>query len=181
MIQAPRADMMAQDSVLNKAFGNLTVGGYQDPYGPVTPRNQIFSPYQVPTPSNASFTQPKHLSTRQTPSSTNAYSYGYSSGTSSHSPFFTPTHGRFPEYGLHNLLSPGIIGQERETPQAIRSRDIGQLQQRDSGKMGARQFRDQGHHNVVNVDRIRCGADVRTTVGRAFIAYDVADLLGRLC
>lgn len=62
---------------------------------------------------------------------------------------------------------PGAIGQERATapPAQIRSRPYPQQHHAPSRVVG-RQNSDysSGHHNVVDVERIRRGLDVRTTV-----------------
>ena len=62
---------------------------------------------------------------------------------------------------------PGAIGQEREMapPPQVRSGPYPQ-QHRGSSRMVGRQNSDytSGHHNVVDVERIRRGLDVRTTV-----------------
>lgn len=68
---------------------------------------------------------------------------------------------------------PGAIGQERGTapPPQIRSGPYPQ-QQRGPSRMVGRQNNDytSGHHNVVDVERIRRGLDVRTTVTNPTIA-----------
>lgn len=62
-------------------------------------------------------------------------------------------------------FGPGSIGQERISPLS----PFGTLhhQSRAPFRHGGRHIREHsgGHHNIVEVDRIRQGADVRTTVG----------------
>ena len=67
--------------------------------------------------------------------------------------------------------SPGAIGQERGAL-TLSSHCQGAQGQRHSGqpKLSGRQYHDNpsGHHNVVDVGRIRDGIDVRTTVSDSF-------------
>ena len=85
----------------------------------------------------------------------------------------------YPNLGMQSPLwassSPGAIGQERGAL-TLPPRGQGSQGQRDCGqnKSGGRQYHDNpsGHHNVVDVGRIRDGIDVRTTVSDSF-AKDV--------
>lgn len=69
--------------------------------------------------------------------------------------------------------APGTIGQERGVQAFSQPRSGPSLhQQRSMGKLSGRQNHENssGHHNVVDVERIRLGIDVRTTVmGKFFI------------
>lgn len=81
-------------------------------------------------------------------------------------PYFQP-------YPLIGIPSPpwtayghGTIGQERDLTPFMPYRGSQPCQNRGSIKQGGRQHNDyaSGHHNVVDIDRIRQGTDVRTTV-----------------
>ena len=93
-------------------------------------------------------------------------------GISNHSPFWSPNYGRFLNSGIQSPIwaafNPGAIGQERGTPGLLHQRQgyHHPQQTRTQCKIGARQSHDyaSGHHNVVDIDRIRQGIDVRTTV-----------------
>ena len=82
------------------------------------------------------------------------------------SPYFSPYH----EYGIQSPLwspyPPGAIGQERATPVMSPYRaGFYPYHQRFPFKLMGRQTDfPSGHHNVVDVERIRQGLDVRTTV-----------------
>lgn len=64
---------------------------------------------------------------------------------------------------LYSPYSPGAIGQERGTPLSSNPRPGYYNPQRANAKASGRDYAS-GHHNVVDVDRIRQGIDVRTTV-----------------
>ncbi len=69
--------------------------------------------------------------------------------------------------GAYDLLGPGAIGQERGQAYPTHFRNGGYSpQRRGPPRFGGRHAHDfaSGHHNVVDVDRIGRGLDVRTTV-----------------
>ena len=70
--------------------------------------------------------------------------------------------------GAWDVFGPGAIGQERGQTHQPQFR-IGAYspQRRGAPRFGGRHTHDfaSGHHNVVDVERIRRGLDVRTTVG----------------
>jgi len=70
--------------------------------------------------------------------------------------------------GAWDVFGPGAIGQERgQTYQAQFRNGAYSPQRRGPPRFGGRHTHDfaSGHHNVVDVERIRRGLDVRTTVG----------------
>ena len=81
-------------------------------------------------------------------------------------PYFQP----YPVFGIPSppwaAYGHGTIGQERDSTPFLPSRVGHPYQNRGSVKQGGRQHHDyaSGHHNVVDIDRIRQGTDVRTTV-----------------
>lgn len=99
------------------------------------------------------------------------YTQGYSDteplrGRYSGSPF-----DEYPGYGTHMTpwasVAPGMAGQARDLGPPNQARNGPLLQQQQVlSRPGARQHNDyaSGHHNVVDIERIRQGLDVRTTV-----------------
>ena len=65
-------------------------------------------------------------------------------------------------------FGPGVVGQERAVPSFYQARSNCALQQQQPPitRSGSRHHNDyaSGHHNVVDIERIRQGLDVRTTV-----------------
>ena len=92
-------------------------------------------------------------------------------GNSNQSPFWGQNYSTFLNSGLQSpiwtALNPGAIGQERGTPTLLHQRQGYYPQHgRAQSKIGGRQSHEytSGHHNIVDIDRIRQGIDVRTTV-----------------
>ena len=79
------------------------------------------------------------------------------------------THGEADRsFSSWEMLGPGAIGQERGQVYQPQLKNGGFSSHRHGPlKFGSRQPHDfaSGHHNVVDVERIRRGLDVRTTVG----------------
>ena len=123
---------------------------------------------------NGSLTDRKEAGGHHIPSpliSVNTMSQGYSTPASLYSPTWGSACNHYGAYSLNSPLwspySPGTIGQERGSPSMpIDQRNFQQSQSRISSRSGLRQQPDfaTGHHNIVDVDRIRAGLDVRTTV-----------------
>ena len=113
----------------------------------------------------------KDFSEQHTPSSQHSYNQGYMDGSFNQSPFCSPNYSTISNSGLQSPIwaafNPGAIGQERATPTLLHQRQ-GYCSQpnRAQSKVGGRQSHDyaSGHHNIVDIDRIRQGIDVRTTV-----------------
>lgn len=99
------------------------------------------------------------------------YAHGYTSHDSRQASAGGSFNADNPGYALQlpswMAYGPGAIGQERGTapPPQVRSGPYS-LQHRGPARMVGRQNSDytSGHHNVVDVERIRRGLDVRTTV-----------------
>lgn len=133
--------------------------------------SSLFAPYTVPQPSTGrSFAFHRDFNTHQMPAPLDLQKTnfnGLNSGeSSSFSPFFSP----YPDYGLHSPLwspyTPGAIGQERATPTLSPYRHgFYPYHERFPHKfMGRHGDYPSGHHNIVDVERIRQGLDVRTTI-----------------
>ena len=111
-----------------------------------------------------------------------SYTHGFPSGVSDRSSCWSPTYNPYANYAVPSPLwlpyGPGAVGQERGvlTLPHYRQGHYGQrqnVQNKIGGrqdKIGGRQRLDyaSGHHNVVNINRIGQGIDVRTTVIRPF-------------
>jgi hypothetical protein len=107
----------------------------------------------------------------QLPSSAELYTPAFTPRSSAPSPPWSPSYSPYSTYGFQPTAwaayYPGAIGQERGVPVLPQARGSHSLQQhRHPGKSVARQGHEYGsaHHNVVDVERIRQGTDVRTTV-----------------
>ena len=140
-----------------------------DAYGREPPSSSLHS--QHPYSTSASLAYRKDFNEQHTPSSHHIYNQDYMGGSSNHSPFWSPNYSRFLNSGLQSPIwaafNPGAIGQERGTPTLLHQRQAYYPQQtRAQSKTGARQSHEyaSGHHNIVDIDRIRQGIDVRTTV-----------------
>ena len=142
-----------------------------DTYGPETSSSSSRSQHPYSTFAGRPLAYRKDFNEQHTPSSQNSYSQGYMNGSSNQSPFWSPSYSAFLNSGLQSPIwaafNPGAIGQERGTPTVLHQRQEYYPQQnRVQNKTGGRQSHDHasGHHNIVDIDRIRQGIDVRTTV-----------------
>ena len=169
-------------------MANMNMGIPQATYGHNYLASPLVSPFFMPQAANRSFAYHRELNSQQVPSPLSLQKTNFngpeSTESSSWSPFFSP-YGD--PYGLQSPFwtpyTPGAIGQERGTPimSPYTPGAIGQdrgnsimspysgiypYQQRTPGKLIGRSPHDysSGHHNVVDVERIRQGLDVRTTV-----------------
>ena len=139
-------------------------------YGREFMASPLVSPYFLPEAPNRSFAYHRELNGTQMPSpldlQKSSYSGPESAETSPWSPFFSP----YVDYGLQSPLwspyTPGAIGQERGASMLSPYSGVHPYQQRGPGKYLARSPHDysSGHHNIVDIERIRQGLDVRTTV-----------------
>lgn len=117
----------------------------------------------------------RQVSCRQgTPSSLTTPMHTFGDATSEYTAPWSPSSISYGGYGVPSPIwssySPGAIGQERGSVSHHHVRHAGSHHQmRTSGKFGGRHQHDFAaiHHNVVDVDRIRAGLDVRTTVSSA--------------
>lgn len=154
---------------LVKALGNMSLNGgtvYSSTYAD----SPLSSPLCVPNSAAHSFGMSEYQS-EQSLSPIGDYDPGFASRSSGHNSPWSPPYGQYPDFGIQTTswppFNPGTVGQERGTPLSSQVRSAHPLQQqRISGKTTGRQGHDYsgGHHNVVDVERIRLGTDVRTTV-----------------
>ena len=99
------------------------------------------------------------------------YSPSYSDTQSQRARYSSSPFNEYTGYGTHMTpwasVTPEIVGHNRELSPPHRARNGPLLQhQQVLSRPNARQHNDyaSGHHNVVDVERIRQGLDVRTTV-----------------
>ncbi|KAL8809710.1 MAG: hypothetical protein Q9200_003179 [Gallowayella weberi] len=133
----------------------------------------LLSPYSMPSPSHTGTFTPGYFNAPNSPLLFGGLSPGYlvqhSGDGSPVSRFMPPYLGsgvQTPNWGSFDgaASGPGAVGQERHTP--ITPFSGFHQYPRNFIRHGGRQVPDHsgGHHNVVDVDRIRKGADVRTTI-----------------
>ena len=149
-----------------------------------TPQQEIIRSASFPSllkldPVNRSLTLRKDLGRQHIPSPLDNSFNSYDRGSNRTSPFWSPTYGNSSNFNVHSSIwsssSPGAIGQERgamlspsissfyQQPLGNGAYDL--QQQRSLYKGGRRQNEHNiGTHNVVDVNRIRTGLDVRSTV-----------------
>lgn len=160
-----------QDTDVTKAFGNVSLSCDQDPYRTEFMNSPLASPLFYPKSASLSFGSHSECQNEQSLPSTDEYGPGFTPRSSGQSSPWSPAYSPYSDFGMQSsswaAFSPGVVGQERGIPffPHIRSTQFLQ-QQRSSGKPAARQSNDysSGHHNVVCIERIRLGTDVRTTV-----------------
>lgn len=131
----------------------------------------LLAQYPIPQLSaGRSFAFHRDFNTHQMPTPLNLQKTNFngpdSGETSPFSPFFSP----YPEYGMQSPLwspyTPGAIGQERSASvlSPYRPGYYSSHQRVPHKYMGRHSDFPSGHHNVVDVERIRQGLDVRTTI-----------------
>ena len=131
----------------------------------------MFPPYNMVQPSTArSFAFHRGINNNQGPATLDLQTTNFngpdSAEASPFSPFFSP----YPEYGmqspLHTPFTPGAIGQERTTPvpSVYRSAYSPHNQRLYYKFPGRHSDYPSSHHNIVDVQRISQGLDVRTTI-----------------
>ena len=149
----------------------LTSPGFQEGLGQNMVSQPLWASSTMPQASaGRSFASHRDFHSHQMPSplvlqksSLNAPDSGESSPWS---PYFSPYH----EHGIQSPLwspyPPGAIGQERAIPMMSPCRPgFYPYYHRFPSKLMGRQTEfPSGHHNIVDVERIRQGLDVRTTV-----------------
>lgn len=148
----------------------MTLGLPRTSYGRDALASPLVSPFFKLGSANRSFSNHRELSSQQVPAPLNLQNANFSgpesTETSPWSPFFSP----YGAYALHSPLwtpyTPGAIGQERGTPMMSPYTGMFPYQQRTPTKFIGRSPYDysSSHHNVVDIERIRQGVDVRTTV-----------------
>ena len=165
-LPSPGISKSNQETGFENVFGSMGLNSQRDS-GPQTPRTPSYSQSQFQNPSSPQFPFRKYPNVLYTPSSLSNFSRGTFDQTPSWSPTYNPF-SDFPQQSpVWSPLSPGAIGQERDTPLSSRSHQERYGQQKRGQGQLIRRYGDNpsGHHNVVDIDRIRQGTDVRTTVG----------------
>lgn len=184
---------------LNSALQNISLNGSRATTQQEIIRSVSFPSFVGSTPVGRSLTSRKGFGGHHTPSSlTNSFS-SFDHGSSQTSPFWSPTYTSGSSYGVAASIwssnSPGAVGQERGTvPSPSHSsfyqHQLGnsafQAEQQRSLYRGPRRHNEHsvGTHNVVDVNRIRLGIDVRTTVRPSPLLTStllIPGLLNRLC
>ena len=169
--KSPGPLIVGQETSLESNLANMSPFDHLDTYGPETTSSSSRSQHPYSAPASRPLTYRKEFNEQHTPSSHHNYSQGYVGGASDQSPFWSPNYSTFMNSGLQSPIwspfNPGAIGQERGAPTLLQQRQGYYPQQnRGQSKIGGRQSHDyaSGHHNIVDIERIRQGIDVRTTV-----------------
>ena len=186
--------IVGQENSLESTFGGMCLGGRDDSYDPEALKAALISPCFLSNPTVRSLSYRRDIAGQHLPSALDDYHFnGYPARNSGSSPQWSPIYSPYSDYTLQsptwaayssgayssglyspgNFIgpgyTPGAIGQERTTPQTPQPVPPHcPPQQRGLAKLSNRQNHDfaSGHHNVVDVDRISQGTDVRTTVGQ---------------
>ena len=162
-------------------------------------RSLSFPSFIGSTPIDRSLTSRKEFGGHHIPSPLNNSFNGFEHSSSQTSPFWSPTYGYGSSHGIPSSIwssnSPGAIGQERgamlsPSHGSFHQQQLGNgafnLQQPRSLYKGGRRHNEHniGIHNVVDVNRIRLGIDVRTTVRNCLPPKRIMlmpRLINRLC
>lgn len=168
---SPGPLIIGQETGLETDLASMSPFARLDTYGPETSNSSLCSQYPHSTPASRPLAYRKDINEQHTPFAHHSYGQGYVGGSSDQSPFWSPTYSNFFNSGAQSPIwspfNPGAVGQERGTPTFPHHRQGYHPQQnRGQSKIGGRQPHDyaSGHHNIVEIDRIRRGIDVRTTV-----------------
>lgn len=160
-----------EESGLERAFGSLNINNCGGIYNDELLGPSFVSTLNYASPSNRSSGYQREFIPEPLPSPPEIYTPSFTPRSSVPSPPWSPAYSPYSNYGFQSPAwpgyYPGTIGQERGAPILPQARASYPLQQqRHSGKPVARQGHEYGsaHHNVVDVERIRQGTDVRTTV-----------------
>lgn len=162
--------IIGQETSLDISLGSMSLIDHRGNFDPELSSPTSYSQHQYSTPGNRPFAYRKDLSGPDTPSSHGSYNHRYMGRNSDQISCWSPSFNSFSNFGLQSPVwsnySPGTIGQERRVPSLPVNRQGYVQQQRGQGRASGRQHHEygSGHHNVVDIDRIRLGTDVRTTV-----------------
>ena len=158
----------------------MNLSSYNDIYNADYMNSPLASPLFYTNSANQSLGCVSECQNEQSLSSTEDYGSSFTPRSSGPSSPWSPVYSPYSDFGLLSPswanFNPGVVGQERTTPILPQVRSgLFLQQQRSSGKPAGRHSHDysSGHHNVVEVDRIRLGTDVRTTVGVLFLLDDI--------
>ncbi|KAL8726930.1 MAG: hypothetical protein Q9166_006387 [cf. Caloplaca sp. 2 TL-2023] len=162
-----------EDTYLDDRFSQMGLDGIPAPPEMPMRRSPLPSPYSVATPSHDGTLTPGLFNAQNSPSISGGLSLGcpvpqFSDGspTSQYLTSYPASGMQSPVWTSFDAASsgPGAIGQERYSPLP----SFGGIHQYPRGfvRHDGRHIPDfsGGHHNVVEIDRIRKGADVRTTI-----------------
>ncbi|KAG8532028.1 uncharacterized protein KY384_003664 [Bacidia gigantensis] len=155
------------DSRLDQALSKMTLDSYRESTLLHTPRQSLYQSNST----EDSFTGRKVAGGQHIPSPLNSLAPSYGGPGPMYSPTWTTSCNTYAGYGMTSPLwsqySPGAIGQERGSPSLPGDyRNAHPSQPKALTRSSGRQQPDYapGHHNVVDMDRIRAGLDVRTTI-----------------
>ncbi|KAL8791431.1 MAG: hypothetical protein Q9213_000047 [Squamulea squamosa] len=161
-----------EDSFLDDRFSHLELESLPARSTMPISRSPLFSPFPIPSPSYNGTLTPGFPNSRSSSMFFGGLSpdflgqrIGDGSPISRNMPSYPASGMQTPTWSSFDATSsnPGAVGQERQTPMS----SFHSLHQypRSLVRHGGRQAPDpsSGHHNVVDVNRIRKGADVRTT------------------
>ena len=169
--KSPGPLIIGQETSLESDLASMSPFDRLDTYGPETSSSSSYLQHHYSTPGSRPLAYRKDFNEHNTPSSHHTYSQGYVSGSSDQSLIWSSSYSTLLKSGLQSPIwstfNPGAIGQERGTPTLLHQRQGYYPQQnRGQNKIGGRQIHDSasGQHNFVDIDRIRKGIDVRTTV-----------------
>ena len=162
-LRASCSSMTTQEIRSNKDFSSVAVN-QQYNYS-LTPCTPPYSPLQFHSPVNSQFPSRKYRGEIQAPASMSTFSSEAFEQTPVWSPFPVPCSALSQQSPVWSTFSPGTIGQERHTPILPQTHREHFLPRKRSHGHVARRYIESssGHHNVVEIDRIRQGTDVRTT------------------
>ena len=178
-----------QESGLERALGGLDINGYGAIYHDQLLGPPFVSALSYPHLNNRSPGYQREFLPEPSLSPAEVYTPTFTSRSSAPSPPWSPAYSPYSNYGFQSPAwagyYPGAIGQERGVPVPPQARASHSLQQhRHSAKPLARQGHEYGsaHHNVVDVERIRQGTDVRTTVKILMsLRFDIIKPFDRSC
>ena len=169
--KSPGPLIIGQESGLESELASMSPLDRLNTYGPEISSSSSYSQHPSSNLARRPLIYRKDFNEQYTPSSRDNRSQDYVGGSSDQSPFWSPNCSTFLNSGLPSpvwsAFNPGAIGQERGAPTYLHQRQAYYPQQnRGQSKIGGRQSHDyaSGHHNIVDIDRIRQGIDVRTTV-----------------
>lgn len=160
-----------QESGIERALGSLDINSHTGIYHDQSLGRPFVPALSYANPIDRSPGYKREYLPESLPSPAEVYTPAFTPRSSAPSPPWSPAYSPYSTYGFQSpawaAYYPGTIGQERGVPVPPQARASHSLQQhRHSGKSVTRQGHEYGsaHHNVVDVERIRQGTDVRTTV-----------------
>lgn len=160
-----------QDQTLDRAFQQIGLSDCQGPSETQPSSSSCGLSSARPSLNEHSLASCRNFISHTPSASPSFYAQGYSCHDPRQALRGGTYYENYPGYSIQlpswMACGPGAIGQERATapPAQVRSRPYPQ-QHRAPSRVVGRQNSDytSGHHNVVDVERIRRGLDVRTTV-----------------